>query len=81
MTRRDDKERATGQDTPSARTEWCWWQLTRKTLMAFEYRISDEARRTAAQCRHYAMCKIDYLAAGSPSWLPNSPEAPQWFVT
>lgn len=25
---------------------------------------SDDARRTAAQCRHYAMCKIDYLGTG-----------------
>jgi hypothetical protein len=27
-------------------------------------RIDDSAKRTAAQCRHYAMCKIDYLATG-----------------
>jgi hypothetical protein len=26
--------------------------------------IDPEARATAAQCRHYAMCKIDYLATG-----------------
>jgi hypothetical protein len=26
--------------------------------------ISEESRRTAAQCRHYAMCKIDYLGTG-----------------
>ena len=25
---------------------------------------SDDARKTAAQCRHYAMCKIDYLGTG-----------------
>jgi hypothetical protein len=36
----------------------------RRDQMAFEYDISDEARRTAAQCRHYAMCKIDYLGTG-----------------
>ena len=24
--------------------------------------ISERIRQTAAQCRHYAMCKIDYLA-------------------
>jgi hypothetical protein len=27
-------------------------------------RIDDSAKRTAAQCRHYAMCKIDYLDTG-----------------
>jgi len=26
--------------------------------------ISDEAARTAGQCRHYSMCKIDYLGTG-----------------
>lgn len=26
--------------------------------------ISEEARRMAAQCRHYAMCKIDFLGTG-----------------
>jgi len=26
--------------------------------------IPSEARRTAAQCRHYAMCKIDFLGTG-----------------
>jgi hypothetical protein len=26
--------------------------------------IPEEIRRTAAQCRHYAMCKIDYLETG-----------------
>lgn len=26
--------------------------------------ISESIRRTAAQCRHYAMCKIDYLGRG-----------------
>ena len=26
--------------------------------------ISDEAKKIAAQCRHYAMCKIDFLATG-----------------
>lgn len=26
--------------------------------------ISEEAKKTAAQCRHYAMCKIDYLGTG-----------------
>ncbi len=26
--------------------------------------ISEEAAKTAAQCRHYAMCKIDYLETG-----------------
>jgi hypothetical protein len=27
--------------------------------------ISEEARKMAAQCRHYAMCKIDFLGTGS----------------
>jgi hypothetical protein len=27
-------------------------------------RIDPEARSAAAQCRHYAMCKIDYLGTG-----------------
>jgi len=26
--------------------------------------ISEEARKTASQCRHYAMCKIDFLGTG-----------------
>jgi len=26
--------------------------------------ISEEARKIAAQCRHYAMCKIDFLGTG-----------------
>ena len=26
--------------------------------------IDPEARKTASQCRHYAMCKIDYLGTG-----------------
>jgi hypothetical protein len=26
--------------------------------------IPENIRRTAAQCRHYAMCKIDYLETG-----------------
>jgi hypothetical protein len=26
--------------------------------------IPEEARKTAAQCRHYAMCKIDFLGTG-----------------
>ena len=26
--------------------------------------ISEEAKKTAAQCRHYAMCKIDFLGTG-----------------
>ena len=26
--------------------------------------ISPEAKRISAQCRHYAMCKIDYLGTG-----------------
>jgi Fe-S oxidoreductase len=26
--------------------------------------IPEEIRRTAARCRHYAMCKIDYLDTG-----------------
>ncbi len=26
--------------------------------------FSEEARKTAGQCRHYAMCKIDYLGTG-----------------
>ncbi|MGZ3595845.1 MAG: hypothetical protein ACXWMV_11165, partial [Syntrophales bacterium] len=27
-------------------------------------KISQEAKRMAEQCRHYAMCKIDYLGTG-----------------
>ncbi|MDP2959227.1 MAG: hypothetical protein Q8N53_22585, partial [Longimicrobiales bacterium] len=27
-------------------------------------KISQEAKVIAAQCRHYAMCKIDYLGTG-----------------
>lgn len=34
-------------------------------------RIDNEAGATAAQCRHYAMCKIDYLATGL---CPSGPE-------
>ena len=26
--------------------------------------ISEQARKIAAQCRHYAMCKIDFLGTG-----------------
>ena len=33
--------------------------------------IDDSARKTAAQCRHYAMCKIDYLGTGL---CPSGPE-------
>jgi hypothetical protein len=33
--------------------------------------IDESARRTAAQCRHYAMCKIDYLDTGV---CPSGPE-------
>jgi hypothetical protein len=33
--------------------------------------IDENARRTAAQCRHYAMCKIDYLGTGL---CPSGPE-------
>jgi len=33
--------------------------------------ISEEARKTAAQCRHYAMCKIDFLGTGL---CPSGPE-------
>ncbi len=33
--------------------------------------IDQRARRTAAQCRHYAMCKIDYLGTGL---CPSGPE-------
>src|SRR5512135_806715 len=33
--------------------------------------IDPEARATAAQCRHYAMCKIDYLGTGL---CPSGPE-------
>ena len=33
--------------------------------------IDEKARRTAAQCRHYAMCKIDYLDTGL---CPSGPE-------
>jgi hypothetical protein len=39
-------------------------------------KIVPEARATAAQCRHYAMCKIDYLATGL---CPSGPE--KHFVT
>jgi hypothetical protein len=38
--------------------------------------IDVEARRLAAQCRHYAMCKIDYLGTGL---CPSGPE--KHFVT
>ena len=38
--------------------------------------IVPEARATAAQCRHYAMCKIDYLGTGL---CPSGPE--KLFVT
>jgi len=38
--------------------------------------INDNAKTTAAQCRHYAMCKIDYLATGL---CPSGPE--KHFVT
>jgi hypothetical protein len=38
--------------------------------------IDDNARATAAQCRHYAMCKIDYLATGL---CPSGPD--KGFVT
>lgn len=38
--------------------------------------IDPEARAMAAQCRHYAMCKIDYLATGL---CPSGPE--KHFVT
>jgi hypothetical protein len=38
--------------------------------------IDAEARATAAQCRHYAMCKIDYLRTGL---CPSGPE--KRFVT
>jgi hypothetical protein len=34
-------------------------------------RIDQDIRATAAQCRHYAMCKIDYLATGL---CPSGPE-------
>jgi hypothetical protein len=33
--------------------------------------IDEEIKRTAAQCRHYAMCKIDYLGTGV---CPSGPE-------
>jgi FAD binding domain len=33
--------------------------------------IDDSVRQTAAQCRHYAMCKIDYLRTGL---CPSGPE-------
>jgi hypothetical protein len=33
--------------------------------------INESARKTAAQCRHYAMCKIDYLGTGL---CPSGPE-------
>ena len=39
-------------------------------------KIDPEARASAAQCRHYAMCKIDYLATGL---CPSGPE--KHFVT
>jgi hypothetical protein len=39
-------------------------------------RIDPEARAAAAQCRHYAMCKIDYLGTGI---CPSGPE--KGFVT
>ena len=39
-------------------------------------RIDDKVKATAAQCRHYAMCKIDYLATGL---CPSGPE--KHFVT
>jgi hypothetical protein len=39
-------------------------------------RIDPDARAMAAQCRHYAMCKIDYLATGL---CPSGPE--KHFVT
>jgi len=39
-------------------------------------RIDPDAQATAAQCRHYAMCKIDYLATGL---CPSGPE--KHFVT
>ena len=38
--------------------------------------IDAEARAMAAQCRHYAMCKIDYLRTGL---CPSGPE--KHFVT
>ncbi len=34
-------------------------------------KISEEARKTASLCRHYAMCKIDYLGTGL---CPSGPE-------
>lgn len=39
-------------------------------------RIVPEARAAAARCRHYAMCKIDYLGTGL---CPSGPE--KGFVT
>ena len=33
--------------------------------------IDESVRQTAAQCRHYAMCKIDYLGTGL---CPSGPE-------
>ena len=33
--------------------------------------ISEEAKKTAGQCRHYAMCKIDFLGTGI---CPSGPE-------
>jgi hypothetical protein len=39
-------------------------------------KIDPEARASASQCRHYAMCKIDYLATGL---CPSGPE--KRFVT
>ncbi|MFO7932096.1 MAG: FAD-binding oxidoreductase [Desulfosalsimonas sp.] len=32
--------------------------------MDLQDHITEDVRRTAAQCRHYAMCKIDYLGTG-----------------
>ncbi len=32
--------------------------------MKLKPKISDEAKKMAEQCRHYAMCKIDYLGIG-----------------
>ena len=34
-------------------------------------KIDPEARACASQCRHYAICKIDYLATGL---CPSGPE-------
>src|SRR5512137_2696032 len=38
--------------------------------------IDDKVKATAAQCRHYSMCKIDYLGTGL---CPSGPE--KHFVT